>query len=141
MLIAASVRPWIDASLALLYPTACQLCGEQRVTPAEGFVCAACRSKVRFIQPPFCKRCGLPYEGDITAPFECANCLDLKLHFSSARSAVATGKVILDVIHRYKYQKALWFEPFLAEVFLREAAPVLRNGQWVNTGWHADSGK
>jgi ComF family protein len=54
----------------------------------------------------------------------------MDLDFSSARSAVATGKVILDVIHRYKYHRALWFEPFLAVLFIEQAAPVLRSGNW-----------
>ncbi|HLX71837.1 MAG TPA: ComF family protein, partial [Verrucomicrobiae bacterium] len=32
--------------------------------------------------------------------------------------------------HRYKYQRALWFEPFLADLLIREALPVLRQQQW-----------
>jgi ComF family protein len=30
------------------------------------------------------------------------------------------------VIHRYKYQRALWFEPFLAELLIQAARPALR---------------
>ena len=93
---------------------------------AEGFVCVPCWQKVRFIKPPFCERCGLPYEGDITTAFECGNCRDMELHFRSARSAVAGGRMMLDVIHRYKYQRALWFEPFLA----RSADPPGRRRNW-----------
>ena len=32
---------------------------------------------------------------------------------------------MLDVIHRYKYQQALWFEPFLADLLVCQAAVVL----------------
>jgi ComF family protein len=85
---------------------------------------------VRFIKPPFCERCGLPFAGDLTTAFECSNCREMELHFRFARSAVAAGGVILDVIHRYKYQQALWFEPFLADVFLRQALPELNRQQW-----------
>ena len=85
---------------------------------------------MRFIQPPFCERCGLPYPGDFTTPFECANCREMELHFSSARSAVVAHNVVREVIHRYKYQRALWFEPFLADLFLREALPALRGQDW-----------
>ncbi len=87
-------------------------------------------SGVRFIRPPFCERCGLPYEGDLTTPFECANCREMQLHFRSARSAVAAQGVVLEAIHRYKYQRALWFEPFLADLLIREAAPELRKEKW-----------
>ena len=125
-----SLKPWLDAGLALVYPPACQLCREKRATAQEGFVCADCWSRVRFIHAPFCQRCGLPYPGEFTTPFECANCRDMELHFVSARSAVIARGVVLDAIHRYKYRRALWFEPFLADVFLRQAVPVLRRGQW-----------
>jgi ComF family protein len=111
--------------LGLLYPEVCQLCGEARATPAEGYVCAGCRTKARFIQQPFCQRCGRPFEGDITTQFECANCQEMEWHFQSARSAVMARDPVLEVIHRYKYQRALWFEPFLADLLIRAAVPVL----------------
>jgi len=123
-------REWFDSALALIYPCVCQLCESNRATKREGFVCRDCWAKVRFIQPPFCRRCGLPYEGDLTTLFECSNCRDVELHFASARSAVASGGLILEVIHRYKYQRALWFETFLADLLQRQAGPVLRAGNW-----------
>jgi ComF family protein len=109
----------------LLYPEVCQLCQAARATPAEGYVCGDCRAKARFIQAPLCERCGRPYEGDITTRFECANCQEMEWHFQSARSAVVARDPVLEVIHRYKYQRALWFEPFLAELLIRAASPAL----------------
>jgi len=120
-----AVKGWLNAGLGLLYPEACQLCGEARATAAEGYVCGGCRAKVRFIREPFCERCGRPYEGDITTPFECTNCREMEWHFHSARSAVVAREVVLEVVHRYKYQRALWFEPFLADLLIRAAAPHL----------------
>jgi ComF family protein len=121
---------WLGVALAFFYPEVCQVCGLERATVAEGFVCPRCRSKVRFIQPPFCNRCGLPYDGSLTTPFECANCRELDLHFSSARSAVVAGGVVLEAIHRFKYRRALWFEPFLAGLLIRQAGPDLRREKW-----------
>jgi ComF family protein len=126
----APLASCFEAGLALFYPRVCQLCETERATPEQGFVCAKCWTGVRFIKAPFCERCGLPYEGDITTAFECSNCKDLKLHFSLARSAVTAKGVTLEVIHRYKYQRALWFEPFLADLLLRAALPVLGADQW-----------
>ena len=54
----------------------------------------------------------------------------MELHFSSARSAVVARGLVLDVIHRYKYSRALWFEPFLADLLIRQAKPVLANEKW-----------
>ena len=119
-----------EAGLALFYPRVCQICESVRATPEQGLVCAKCWSGVRFIRAPFCERCGLPYEGDITTPFECSNCRDVELHFSSARSAVTAKGVTLEVIHKFKYNNALWFEPFLADLLMRVAVPALREEKW-----------
>jgi ComF family protein len=126
----ASIQNWLNTGLGFFYPEICQLCETERATAKDGFVCARCWSHIRFIRPPFCDRCGLPFEGDITTIFECTNCREMELHFSSARSAVVAKTVVLEAIHRFKYQNALWFENFLADLFLREAVPVLRGQKW-----------
>ncbi len=123
-------KDWWNAALALVYPEVCQICRAERAQVAEGLVCAECWRQVRFIRAPFCERCGLPFDGALTAAFECSNCREMELPFSSARSAVAAGGLVLEVIHRYKYQRALWFEPFLADLLIREAGPVLRAAAW-----------
>jgi ComF family protein len=126
----ATLTGWMNVALGFVYPEACQICGVERATSAEGFVCPRCWSQIRFIQPPFCTRCGLPSEGDVTTPFECANCRTMDLQFRSARSAVAARGMVLEAIHRYKYQRALWFEPFLADLLIRQAEPELRREKW-----------
>ncbi len=40
----------LNVTLGLVYPEACQVCGEERATPAAGFVGPRCRSQVKFIQ-------------------------------------------------------------------------------------------
>jgi len=125
-----SLTRWLEPGLAWVYPLICQLCATNRATPAEGYVCAKCWGQVRFIRPPFCDRCGLPFAGEITAPFECSNCRDMDLHFVSARSAVTARGVVLEAIHRYKYSRALWFENFLADLLLRAAVPAVREQSW-----------
>ena len=117
-------------SLNLLYPPVCQLCHERRAKAREGFVCSQCWSHVRFIRAPFCERCGLPFEGDLTTNFVCTNCHDLELYFTSARSAVVAKTVVLEAIHHFKYSNALWFENFLANLLVREAAPMLAQAKW-----------
>jgi len=121
---------WLDTGLGFFYPEICRFCGTERATAKEGFVCRRCWSQVRFIRPPFCGRCGLPFPGDITTEFECANCRGMELHFSSARSAVVARGIVLEAVHRYKYSRELCFEPFLADLLIREAKPALSGGQW-----------
>ena len=128
--IATSFRDWLDTGLGFFYPEICHICESERATAKDGFVGAKCWTQVRFIRAPFCERCGLPFEGDLTKPFECTNCREIELHFSSARSAVVAKTVVLETIHRFKYQRALWFENFLADLLIREAGPELRGQKW-----------
>lgn len=116
-----SVRSWTDTVLSLIYPDVCQICQQGAATRGEAYVCAACRAQVRFIAPPFCDRCGLPFPGDITGDFECANCHEMDLHFVSARSSVLARGPVLDAVHHYKYDAQMWFEDYLAELFVQGA--------------------
>ena len=61
-----AIRNWLNTGLGFLYPEVCQLCEIERATAKDGFVGAKCWTQVRFIRPPFCERCGLPFEGDMT---------------------------------------------------------------------------
>jgi len=121
---------WANAFLGFLYPEVCQLCGLARATPAEGFVCAKCARSVEIIKPPYCDQCGLPFAGDISQTFVCQNCQSSELHFCSARAAVVAKDQVLDAIHRYKYNRALCLEPFLAGLLVSQARPVLSSNQW-----------
>lgn len=117
-----------DRFLGLFYPEVCQICREEKAAAREGFVCVRCYSKadgVHFIGEPFCKCCGTPFDGEISTSFECANCRDERLYFRSARAAVKMTPLVQKVVHWYKYNNALWFEPFLGELFIRVAKPVL----------------
>lgn len=126
-------QTWLEAALGFFYPPVCQICGKARAGPDAGYVCGACRTGpegVRPIRPPFCERCGLPFPGALTTPFECSNCRDQDLAFTTARAAAVASGLVLEVIHRYKYRRALWFEPFLAGLLVEAARPVLVGGRW-----------
>ncbi|HEV2330891.1 MAG TPA: ComF family protein [Verrucomicrobiae bacterium] len=126
MAVKSLVQTALNTTLGFFYPEVCALCKAEPATPDDGFVGAECRGQVRFIRPPFCGRCGLPFDGDLTATFECSNCRELELYFGSARSAVVARTVVMEAIHHFKYSRALWFENFLAGLLIAEAAPVLR---------------
>ncbi len=127
------VGDWLDHGLNFLYPAVCQICRKNRADRAASFICSSClggKDGVRYLVPPFCRRCSLPFEGEITVEFECSNCRDMDLYFSSARSAVVTSPLLLDIIHRWKYKRAFWFEPFLADLMVKEASAALRQEKW-----------
>ena len=128
--IVAHTAAWAEAFLGFFYGDVCEGCHEQRATAKEGYVCAACRDNVKPIEPPFCQRCGAVFAGEITSAFECGNCRDLKLDFSQARAVASAEGVLLDVLHRYKYENGLWVEPFLTELFAEVAGPQVKVGGW-----------
>ncbi len=123
-------RRFINAGLDLIYPTVCQICERERTTARAGFVCRTCRSQTRFITPPFCNRCGLPFAGEITTAFECSNCREMELDFDHARAAVTLDGPVQTALHRFKYSRAEWFEPFLARLLIARAAPELAPADW-----------
>jgi ComF family protein len=129
-LIHKAFQPWINAALGFFYDESCRACRCHRASAVEGYVCAECRHSVRFIRPPYCKKCGAIFEGAITNEFECANCREMDLRFSYARAAVPARDVVLNVLHQYKYDQALWVEPFLAGLFIQAAAPVIQAEGW-----------
>jgi ComF family protein len=126
----AMLKSVMDAALNFVYPPVCQLCGCERAGAREGYVGGQCWTGVRFVTAPFCDRCGLPYDGDMVHPFRCGNCAEIEFGFRFARSAVRANAMMLDVIHRYKYHHALWFEPFLADLLQRAARPSLAGQSW-----------
>lgn len=124
------VNWWLEAWGGFFYPNVCQCCHAEPAEPAGGFVGAQCRNRVRLCQPPVCSKCGLPYEGSLSEPFECTNCRTLELHFDWARSAARASGMLLEVIHRYKYQSQRWFEPFLGGLLVSAARPEIRAADW-----------
>jgi ComF family protein len=128
--IATLVKSWLEPALGFLYPEVCQICEANRATAEVGYVCGACAAKVAVIAPPYCAQCGRPFPGEITGEFVCSQCREAKLHFVQARSAVVFEGVVQTIIHRYKYNRAMWFEPFLANLLVTVAQPALAGGRW-----------
>jgi competence protein ComFC len=127
---AQSLWKFVDAGLNLIYPAVCQICRNARATSDQSYICEHCCRKLRVIEPPFCSRCGIPYEGAISGSFECAECKDVDLQFDAARAAVWVNAFTLDVVHRYKYTRALWFEKFLGNLLVQAAATEIKKERW-----------
>ncbi len=124
------LRSWLNLALSFAYPEVCQYCKKERAVPEEGYIGPECQKEIVWIEPPFCERCGLPFEGEFTHEFVCRYCMEMECYFSYARSAVGAKGMVLEIIHRYKYSKQMWFEPFLAGMLLRKALPVLQMEAW-----------
>ncbi len=125
-----SIKSWLDAAVGFFYPPVCQICQAEPAGPREGYVGFECRRRVYWIEAPFCARCGLPYAGRMAGGFQCGNCRGVALAFRWARAAVVAKGVVLEAIHRYKYDRALWLEPFLAGLLVRAARDETDAEDW-----------
>jgi len=67
-------RSSVGMILDLLLPTQCLACGA--AVDRTGALCAECWSRTAFIEPPLCRRCGLPFEVDEDEVVLCGVCLD-----------------------------------------------------------------
>jgi ComF family protein len=59
----------------------------------------------RRIVPPFCLRCGYPYENLPESPLVCAHCADEDWHFAWARSGYLTQGQVSESIVGFKYEE------------------------------------
>lgn len=103
----------------IVYPRLCAVCHDW--VGAGGYtLCWDCRSRLRWITPPFCRRCGDPAEGVATHAYECGFCKKSPPAFTSARSLLRYGGVCGALIQRFKYGNACWASAEMA--------------QWLETG-------
>lgn len=113
-----ALRAVVDAML----PARCLLCGEETAT--EG-LCPACWRGVRFIGPPVCERCGLPFEFAIEATAVCGACLARPPAWSRSRSALVYDDVGRSMILAFKHADATHSAPVFARWSARAGADLL----------------
>lgn len=61
----AGLRRWAGAAADLVFPPVCVAC--RRAVETHGALCAACWSRMRFIERPFCERLGVPFAQELGA--------------------------------------------------------------------------
>ena len=89
------LRPVIDFAL----PPRCGGCGTI-VDEVDSF-CTACWTKLEFLGPGGCQRCGLPLQG--TDAETCGACLAKPPRLDRIRAAVAYGEISRSIAMRLKY--------------------------------------
>lgn len=97
MRIAASLRTLAE----LVLPPRCPGCGA--VVSADHRFCAACWGSLRFLGPPWCAGCQIPFEYDLGPDAMCAECIAEPPPHDGVRAAVAYGDVARHVALRLKY--------------------------------------
>jgi ComF family protein len=134
------MRDFGRAVLDTIYPPLCISC--RAATGQAHGLCAACWSKINFLEGPECARCGLPFEFDPGSGTLCAACHSRPPAFDRARSVMEyddTSKSLVLALKRADRHDlvpplARWLErggrELLAETDLIVPVPLHRWRLW-----------
>jgi ComF family protein len=86
----------------VVFPPQCMACGTVLRENKLSF-CPDCFSQIGFIRSPLCLLCGQPFSEPGESDHICGACLLAGPAFSVARALGQYERVLMDVIHRFKY--------------------------------------
>ncbi len=95
-------------------PPQCPCCETFSEEGKQGF-CPDCLSQIRWIEPPFCSVCGIPFSSRSVQTHPCGACMTRKKYFTMARALGAFEGSLQEAIHRWKYEGKTYLTPFFAD--------------------------
>ena len=115
------LRKMVAPILDLVYPRNCQMCSRPLADIEAGVICGGCLATAKLIEPPFCDRCSAPFAGTNSGAFVCGYCQDLRFGFVRAVCACRAEGIVREAIHRFKYNREMYFGQHLAAWLLGAA--------------------
>lgn len=107
----------IGAAFALALPPRCGGCGGVVGQPHS--FCPACWRSLRFLGPPCCAGCGVPFEFDRGDGARCAGCLATPPRHAGIHAAVAYGDVARGLALRLKHGRRIGLAETMARLMVR----------------------
>jgi len=95
-------------------PRQCPCCEKFLEESEQGF-CSDCLTQIRWIEPPFCSICGIPFISREIEIHPCGACLTHTRYFTMARALGAFEGSLQEAIHRWKYEGKTYLTAFFAE--------------------------
>ena len=89
----------LNSLLDIIAPHTCQICG--RI--ADNYLCQDCTQGINLINDGFCTVCGIPFISKASFSHVCGACIKKKPKFTSARSIGIYEGVLMDAVHKLKY--------------------------------------
>ncbi|MBZ6377095.1 hypothetical protein B5C34_06665 [Pacificimonas flava] len=99
--VASRVRRVGAQALDLVLPPRCPACKD--IVRDDGRFCGTCWAELRFITPPWCKSCGLPFDVDLGADALCGACSGRAPPYATARAALRYAGAAVPVLLGFKH--------------------------------------
>ena len=115
-------------ALDLVLPPLCLVCRKPVGEP--GALCPSCWGAVRFIGPPLCDRCGLPFEHE-QASAVCGACMERPPSFAKARAVMRYDEASKPLILRFKNADRVHAAPAIARWIARAGGDVLAGAELI----------
>jgi len=115
----SALRIAVDTAL----PPLCPSCREPLGDGAG--LCAACWSKLSFIEPPFCARLGIPFTYDPGPGLLSMEAIAAPPAYDRARAAVRYDDIARALVHAFKYSDRLDLAPMMGRWMTRAGRELL----------------
>jgi predicted amidophosphoribosyltransferase len=131
-MISASLRRATGRLLDLVLPPRCVGCGQGLVGGTEaGALCAGCWSAIEFLAPPFCRRCGYPFEVELGADEFCPACRTAPPVFDRARAVFRYDAGSRALLLSFKHADRTDLAPAFGRWLARAGAELLAEADLV----------
>ncbi len=104
----------VERLIQFLLPSQCHCCERFLEEDQKGF-CTDCLSKIRWIEPPICTLCGVPFLSQKVDSHHCGACLTRRRYFTMARALGCYEGPFREAIHRWKYEEKHHLTSFFGE--------------------------
>lgn len=92
-----------QGSVELLFPKICPICDRRLSAGLVYDFCSSCFCEIRFVQAPFCIKCGRQLIAELPTGVVCGQCCRFEPSYSFARSILIYTKGVRKLVHGLKY--------------------------------------
>lgn len=108
----------LDATLSLVFPAECEICGSSTLPSPAMSVCEKCRSEIKLIPAPHCASCGRTVTNGTE---RCGRCFREVHHFDRAYACAFYEGNMKKLLHIYKFGGRKYLKHFFSETMARFA--------------------
>jgi len=108
------MRALFKTFVSFLFPSQCHCC-ERFLEEGQQGICPDCLLRIRWIEPPFCTICGVPFLSGEIKNHPCGTCVTQKKYYTIARAIGHYDGPLREAIHRWKYEEKNYLTTFFGE--------------------------